>query len=459
MTNRRPTRLQTGTTKPPFASLPLTINPPTERTLQLLDRLVVREKEGNPVRAGLVGCGQEGSGMVHITNQMAGMDTFAIADIDVERPKATFAAIGVPASRVCITNDLGRAADALRDGKRVVTEDALLLPQLEALDAVVEATGVTDVGAQVAWNCILNRKHVVMLNVETDVTAGLILATMAEKAGCVYTVSTGDEPGVCKQLFDFSRILGFEVVCLGKGKNNPINHYATPDTAREEAERRHMNPKMLAAFQDGTKTMVELAAMSNATGLLPDIAGCHGPKVDLPDLNRVLVPSSDGGLLSRRGCVDYSVGKVAPSVFAIIATDDAHVVHDLQFYAMGDGPYYTLHRPYHLCSIETPLAIAEAVIYGESTLVPMGRYAEVISVAKRDLKAGQKVEGIGGRDLLGRIYTHKEAHALGGVPVGLAAGGTVLQDIAKDEVITADRFAPDATQFVYKLRQMQDTLS
>lgn len=427
--------------------------------MQLLDHLQRRQDEGNPVRVGLVGCGQEGSGMVHITNQMAGLQTSVIADIDLERPKSTFARIGVPDTQVCVTNSVGEAADAIRSGKRVVTEDALLLPQLEDIDGVVEATGVTDVGAQVAWNCILNQKHVVMLNVETDVTVGLFLNQMAQRSGCVYTVSTGDEPGVCKQLFDFSRILGFEVVCLGKGKNNPINYYATPDTARAEAEGKNMNPKMLAAFQDGTKTMVELAAMSNATGLVPDVPGCHGPKVDVAQLNQVLTPESDGGILSRRGCVDYSIGKVAPGVFAIIATDDPRVMEDLKFYSMGDGPYYTLYRPYHLCSIETPLAVAEAVIYGESTLVPNKRVSEVISIAKRDLKAGQKVEGIGGPDFFGRLYAYVDAQASKGVPMGLTAGGTVIKDIAKDEMFTQDNFEPDSSQFVFKLRQMQDTLA
>lgn len=425
--------------------------------MQLLDHLRRLEAEGRPIRLGLVGCGQEGSGMVHVTNQMAGLETTVIADIDIERPKKTFANIGVPADQICVTNSADEAADAIRDGMRIVTEDALLLPQLEDVDAVVEATGVTDVGAQVAWNCILNQKHIVMLNVETDVTVGLFLNQMAERTGCVYTVATGDEPGVCKQLFDFSRILGFEVVCLGKGKNNPINYYATPDTAREEAERKHMNPKMLAAFQDGTKTMVELAAMSNATGLVPDVAGCHGPKVDVADLNKVLVPEASGGVLGRRGCVDYSVGKVAPGVFAIIATDDPRIVEDLKFYSMGDGPYYTLYRPYHLCSIETPLAVAEAVIYGESTLVPRRRVSEVVSVAKRNLKAGQKVEGIGGHDFFGRIYAYEEAKSLQGVPMGLTAGGTVLKDIAKDGLFTSENFSPDTSQFVYKLREMQDT--
>lgn len=426
--------------------------------MQLLDHLQKREATGKPIRVGLVGCGQEGSGMVHVTHNMAGMETFAIADLDVKRPLKTLADLGVPESAICVTNRVDQGEDALAAGKYVVTENALLLAQLPSLDAVVEATGVTEVGAQVAWHSIMHKKHVVMLNVETDVTVGLMLSRMAEQAGCVYTASTGDEPGVCKQLYDFSRTLGFEVICLGKGKNNPINYYANPDTARAEALSKNMNPKMLAAFQDGTKTMVELAAMANATGLVPDVPGAHGAKVDVPDLNKVFTPQADGGILSRRGCVDYSVGKVAPGVFVIVTSDDPHTRADMKFYSMGDGPYYTLYRPFHLCSIETPQAVAEAVIYGEAVLKPKGLVAELVSVAKRDLKAGQKVDGIGGFDFFSRIYTAPDAKALGGIPMGLTPGGRVIKDIARGELLTYDNFAPDTTQLVYKLRQLQESL-
>ena len=396
--------------------------------------------------------------MVHVTRQMAGMETFAIADIDISRPLHTLQTLGIPTSAICVTDQVDAAEDALRRGDYVVTQDAVLLPQLASLDALVEATGVTEVGAQLAWHGIMHKKHVVMLNVETDVTVGPILSRLAEKMGCVYTASTGDEPGVCKQLYDFATGLGFEVVCLGKGKNNPIDFYATPDSCRAEAESKHMNPKMLAAFKDGTKTMVELAAMANATGLVPDVPGAHGAKVDVPDLNKVLVPAVDGGILSRRGCVEYSVGKVAPGVFAIIATPDAHIRADLKFYAMGDGPYYTLYRPFHLCSIETPQAVAEAVIYGEAVLKPQRMVAELVSVAKRDLKAGQKVDGIGGYDFFSRIYTVEAAKTLAGMPMGLTPGGRVLKDIVRGELLTADNFAPDTTQLVYKLRQLQESL-
>jgi predicted homoserine dehydrogenase-like protein len=426
--------------------------------MQLLNHLQKRQADGKPIRVGLVGCGQEGSGMVHVTHKMAGMETFAIADLDMSRPLRTLHSLGIANSAICVTNQAGAAEDALRRGDYVVTEDALMLTRLESLDALVEATGVTDVGAQVAWHSIMNKKHVVMLNVETDVTVGLMLSGLAEKMGCVYTAATGDEPGVCKQLYDFATILGFEVVCLGKGKNNVIDYHATPDSARAEAESKNMNPKMLAAFKDGTKTMVELAAMANATGLVPDVPGAHGARVDVADLNKVFVPQEDGGILSRRGCVEYSVGKVAPGVFAIVTSDDPHIRADLKFYSMGNGPYYTLYRPFHLCSIETPQAVAEAVIYGESVLKPKSMVAELVAVAKRDLKAGQKVDGIGGFDFFSRIYRAEEAKALHGIPMGLTPGGRVLQDIGRDELLTTDNFAPDTTSLVYKLRQMQDSL-
>ena len=426
--------------------------------MEVFEHLQRLEAEGDRIRVGLVGCGQMGSGLVHVTNQTAGMQTVVISDVDVARPLATLEAMGVPRSEICVTGKVGEAEDALQDGKCVVTEDALLLPKLEGLDAVVEATGLTEVGSKVAWNSILHSKHVIMLNVETDVTVGPLLHRLAQQAGCVYTAASGDEPGVCKMLYNLAGTMGFEVVCLGKGKNNVINFDATPDSCREEAESKGMNPKMLSAFKDGSKTMVELAAMSNATGLVPDVPGTHGARVDLPDLNRVFVPKEDGGILSRRGCVDFSTGKVAPGVFAIITADDPRIRQDLAFYSMGDGPYYTLYRPYHLCSIETPLSIAEAAIYNEATLFSEQMISEVVAIAKRELKAGETVGDIGSPDFFNRIYTYKEAKSLQGIPMGLTPGGKVLKDIPKGDMLTEENFTPDTSTLVYKMRQMQDDL-
>ncbi len=424
--------------------------------MEIYERLQRLEAENTPVRVGLVGCGQMGSGLVHVTHQTKGMETYAISDIDPNRPLSTLKAMGIPEYKICVTNRPGEAEDAIRAGSYVVTEDAVLLAKLDSLDAVVEATGLTEVGARVAWNCILHSKHVIMLNVETDVTVGPLLHRLAQKAGCVYTAASGDEPGVCKMLYNLAGTMGFEVVCLGKGKNNPIDFDATPDSCREEAERKGMNPKMLAAFKDGSKTMVELAAMSNATGLVPDVPGMHGAKVDVPDLNKVLIPRADGGILSKRGCVDYSTGKVAPGVFAIVTTPDPRVRVDMKFLSMGDGPYYTLYRPYHLCNVETTVSVAEAVLYGESTIVSKHLVSEVATIAKRDLKPGEIAGEIGSPDIFGRTYLFEEAHARRAIPLGLAPGGKVLSPIVKGEMLTEDNFAPNAAKFVYELRKVQD---
>jgi len=424
--------------------------------MEIYEHLQHLEAVGKPIRVGLVGCGQMGSGLAHVTNQMVGMNTMAISDIDVSRPLATLAAMGISKSEIIVTNQVGEAQDALRAGKYLVTEDAVMLAKLESLDAVVEATGLTEVGARVAWNCILHSKHVIMLNVETDVTVGPLLHRLAQQADCVYTAASGDEPGVCKMLYNLAGTMGFEVVCLGKGKNNVIDFDATPESCREEALSKGMNPKMLAAFKDGSKTMVELAAMSNATGLVPDVPGMHGVKADVPDLNKVFIPKDDGGILGRRGCVDYSTGKVAPGVFAIVTTPDPRIRVDMKFYSMGPGPYYTLYRPYHLCAIETPVSVAEAVIYGESTIVSKRMVSEVATIAKRDLKAGEIAGEIGSPDIFGRTYVFEDAHAQKAIPLGLAPGGKVLKNIAKGDLLTEENFAPNPAKFVYELRKVQD---
>ena len=186
--------------------------------MQLLDHLLRREATQNPIRVGLVGCGQEGSGMVHVTHKMAGMETFAIADLDLKRPLKTLHDLGIANSAIQVTNQKGPAEDALRAGHYVVTEDANLLPQLDSLDALVEATGVTEVGAQVAWQSIMRKKHVVMLNVETDVTVGLMLSRLAEqgRAGNSHhrdSLLRVDDHDVARTLWQTIRLVRLPPVC------------------------------------------------------------------------------------------------------------------------------------------------------------------------------------------------------------------------------------------------------
>jgi len=212
-------------------------------------------------------------------------------------------------------------------------------------------------------------------------------------------------------LWEQALLMGFEVIALGKGKNNPVDRGATAESCYDEATAKGMNPKMLAAFQDGTKTMVELAAVSNATGLLPDVPGMHGPKVELEDLVRVFVPAADGGIFSTPGVVDFSTGAIAPGVFAIVRSDEPRIRKEMKFITRAEGPYYLHHRPYHLCDLETPQSIAEAVLLGEVTVASETLHSEVICVAKRDLRAGARLEGIGGHDWYGILVTHADACA------------------------------------------------
>jgi predicted homoserine dehydrogenase-like protein len=425
--------------------------------MELYKHLKELEAKKKPIQVGLVGCGQMGSGMVHVIARMPGMTTTAIADIDPSRPLEVLRKLGVADSDICITNRACEAEDNLQKGKFLVTEDAALLASLQTLDAVVEATGDTEIGAKVAWDCIMNGKNIIMLNVETDVTVGYLLHRMAQQTGVVYTVASGDEPAVCKMLYDFASSLGFEVVCLGKGKNNLIDYGATPATCEEEAASKNMNPKMLASFKDGTKTMVEMAAVSNSTGLVPDVPGMHGPKVDLEELSRVFVPVPDGGILQKKGCVDYSTGAIAPGVFAIVTTDEPRIQADMKFVSMGPGPYYLFLRPYHLCDIETPLSVAEAVIYGETTSAAQNMVSEVVSVAKRDLKIGETIGGIGSAEIYHRIYTYEEARRMKAIPMGIAPRAKVLRDIARGEILTEENTVPDTSRFIYSLRKMQDS--
>jgi predicted homoserine dehydrogenase-like protein len=297
-----------------------------------------------------------------------------------------------------------------------------------------------------------------MLNVETDITIGVFLDKLARKMGSIYTVASGDEPGVCKMLYEQAVLMGFEVVTLGKGKNNIIDLEATPESCVKEAASKNMNPKMLSAFKDGTKTMVEMAAVSNATGLVPDVPGMRGPKVETEELVKVFIPAADGGLFSKSGVVDYSTGAIAPGVFAIVRSYDARIRTEMKFITHAEGPYYLHFRPYHLCDLETPQSIAEAVLLGEVTVTASNMYSEVVCIAKRNIAPGEKLGGIGGADWYGKIMTYPDARAIKAVPIGIGANAVARNPIHKGSIITENEVNIDQSTFVYKLRRLQEAL-
>lgn len=405
--------------------------------LNLPDKLAQLEKEGRTIRVGIVGVGQMGAGVAGVLSRMKAMEVLALADLDRERAVNIFEEIGIPRKDIFCSNDPEECNKALNKRMRVVSEEATLIPQLTSLEVIVEATGTPRVGAEVALEAIRKKKHIIMMNVETDVTVGLILSELARSAGVVYTVGAGDEPGVIKELYDFARALGFEIVAAGKGKNNPLDREATPESLQSTALKQGVNPRMLCEFVDGSKTMIEMCAVANATGLIPDVRGMHGPKCDASELASVFALKEKGGILNQPGVVDYGIGRIAPGVFVVITTHNKRLIGDLKYMSMGKGPNYLLYRPYHLCSIEVPLSVARAVIYQEPTIVSSGKpVAEVITVAKRDLKVGQKIDGIGKFDIYGSIERAAVSQQENLLPLGLAEGAVLKSKVKKGDYLT-----------------------
>jgi predicted homoserine dehydrogenase-like protein len=298
------------------------------------------------------------------------------------------------------------------------------------------------------------------MNVEADVTIGPYLKQQADRLGVIYSVGAGDEPSSCMELIEFASALGYRIVAAGKGKNNGLNHDAVPDDYREEAARRNMNPRMLVEFVDGSKTMVEMACIANATGLVPDVPGMHGPKADRDEMAKVLIPEADGGILKKKGVVDFTVGRgVAPGVFVIVEAEHPRIIERMDDLHVGKGPYYALFRPYHLTSLEVPLTAARIMIEGRPDMVPLpAPVAEVCAVAKRDLKAGERLDAIGETCYRSFILTIGDARGRNAVPVGLLEGGMVTAAVRKGELLTTANARPDQTTRLYALRQRQDQM-
>ncbi len=424
--------------------------------MSLYEKLLERAEAGRPVTLGIVGAGQMGTGLVSQMAPLPWFDVTGIADIDLDRASAAYRSSGVPDSDVVTVDDLAAAERARAAGRKIVTRSAELLASVPGNEAVVDATGVPEVGAIVADAGIRAGQHVVMLNVEADVTVGRALKRMADEKGVIYSTSAGDEYAPAKELVEFARTLGFGVVCAGKGKNNPLDRAATPDSQAERAKKIGANPWMLSGFVDGTKTAVEMTCLANATGLVPDLRGMHGPKASVADLPKLFCPKDEGGILDRKGVVDYALG-VAPGVFCVIETESPIVADEMRYLSMGSGPYWVLFRPYHLTSLETAITVATAAIYHEATIapgpVPVG---EAITIAKKDMKAGEKLDKMGGYTFYSLAERADVAQDEDLLPAGIAEGATLTADVKMGEPIRRSQVEPNESTLLYKLRMRQE---
>jgi len=421
--------------------------------------LARRADEGKPVRIGVIGSGEMGTDLVTQCMLMQGVELVAMS---TRRPHTAKHAVQIAYgddARAVEAGTQSLITAAIEAKKLAITSNDLLVTH-PLVDVVIDATGKPGVAADFDLMAMQHGKHVVMMNVEADVTIGPYLKQQADRLGVIYTIGAGDEPSSCMELIEFASALGYTIVSAGKGKNNAFNPHAVPDDYRAEAERRNMNPRMLVEFVDGSKTMVEMAAIANATGLVPDVPGMHGPDATRETLAKMLIPQQDGGLLSKKGVVDYTVGKgVAPGVFVVVEATHPRIIERMDDLHVGKGPYYAFHRPYHLTSLEVPLTAARIMLYGKPDMVPLPRpVAEVCAVAKRDLAAGETFDAIGETCYRSWTMTVAEARAANAVPVGLLEGGKVLKPVKKGALLTAENAAPDPSTRLFALRKMQDEM-
>jgi predicted homoserine dehydrogenase-like protein len=418
------------------------------------------DSEGKPIRVGVSGAGWIGSGFVAQVAHVKGMQVNVLADPDIAAANQAFQAIGLAADDLFETDDPGKAEDALRRGKYVVTASYSLAAQLDSVDIVADVTPSPTSGAETAYACIQNGKDIVLVNIEADVTVGRILDKQARKAGVLYTVSSGDEPGCLMELWEFVTTLGYEPVVIGKGKNNPLNPAATPDMVAESARKANKDPFQVASYVDGTKTMFEMACAANATGCLPMQRGMKGPAATLENVSKIFALEVDGGITSQPRSVDFVQGdSMAGGVFITVRIDDQRICDDLEYLKVGKGNYYTFFRPYHLWFLEAPISVARAYLYRQTTLVPLNQpVADVITVAKKDLEPGDRLDEFGGYTFYGLIDKAENTRRLNALPVGLAPGAVIENPVPAGGYLTWEDVKLDENSRVVQLRREQDQL-
>ncbi len=413
-----------------------------------------REEEGRPVRAVMIGAGFMAKGVANqIVNSTPGMRLVGIANRTLENAVEAYRQAGVEGVARATTD--AEVARALASDMPVVTDDPLLLARAEGVDVLLEATGAVEYGARVVVEAIANRKHVVLLNAELDGTVGPILKVMADEAGVVYSVSDGDQPGVQANLVRFVQGIGLEPLVAGnvKGLQDP---YRTPTTQKEFAEKWGQRPSMVTSFADGTKISFEQANVANAFGFTVERRGMMG-RDHREHVDAAVRYYDVETLRALGGVVDYLVGaQPGPGVFVFATHDDPKQRHYLNLYKLGEGPLYSFYTPYHLCHFEVPTSLARAVLFGDAALAPAGPMrVEVVTTAKRDLAAGEVLDGLGEYMTYGQCETAAETERLALLPIGVAEGCRLKRAVAKDEVITYQDVELPAGRLIDELRTRQ----
>jgi predicted homoserine dehydrogenase-like protein len=396
---------------------------------------VLREREatGRPIRVGMVGAGATGRAIaLQLGTPVPGLRLVAIANRTPEHGERAFREANIHGwSRVSAVQDAERA---IARGMPVLAEDPSVLTACEGIDVIVEVTGTVGAAAAVVLDAIDHRKHVVMVNAELDSLLGPILNERARQAGVVLTNTDGDEPGVAMTLLRYLRSLGLRTVAAGNIKGM-VDYYRNPDTQRAFAEKNDQDARKVTSFADATKLSMETTVLANATGFRAGRRGMFGPTCKHVQEIADRLPAD---AMLGTGLVDYALG-AAPhtGAFVVVHEDSPLKKAQLAYYKLGDGPFYVFYTPFHLPHIQIASTIARAVIHRDPTVAPMaGPVCEVVTVAKRDLKAGERLDGVGGFCAYGLIENATEARASGALPIGLSESCVLRRDKKKDDVLS-----------------------
>ena len=418
--------------------------------MNLHSLLLAREAEGRPVTVGLIGAGKFGTMFLSQVRLTRGMHLVGLADLSVDRAKSQLKTAGWEDARYAATS----LDDALKNRTTHVTADADALITDPRIEVIVEATGVPGAGIRYALKAIENGKHIVMVNVEADALAGPLLARRAQEAGVVYSLAWGDQPALICEHVDWARTAGFKVIAAGKGtRYEPSYHQSTPDTVWDILDkylhikdRNSINPKMFNSFVDGTKSGIEMTAVCNATGLVPQTEGLSFPPATRFELADVCKPKAAGGALEKEGVTEvtssmYRDGRDVPNHLAM----GTYVVFEgeteyarrcfTEYHLLPDasGRYAALYRPVHMIGLELGISVASAALRKEPTGVPTGFRSDVVATAKRNLKMGEILDGEGGFCVWGKQTPADTSLDSGFLPLGLAHDVKLKRDVGEGE--------------------------
>lgn len=423
--------------------------------MHLFRDLRQREKTGNPILAGIIGCGFFGAGVLRQLVRTPGIRPAVIANRTPEKVVDALRNAGVAGTDIRVCQSPVEVQRAIARGIYAVTGDLDLPVQIPELEVIAETTGNILVGAHAACDAIAARKHFVAANPETQSTVGSLLRRRADEAGVIYSDMDGDQPGILKKLYDYVQGVGLRPVVAGNCKG-VMKRYATPETQAAYCRQYGIKPWIATAAADGTKLNVEMCLVANATGLAPVTCGMVGVQTTLETL---LHDFSVAGLLERdSGCVEYTLG-IPVGVFVIGHSDDPWISVDMNYLKMGRGPHYLFFYPHVLCQFDAVPSLAEAVLYQHAVITPEGPpTCEVATFAKRELPAGTKLDGIGGFDCSGQIVTRRELTENDLLPVGMAEFARLRRDVSQQDPIRLSDIEWTEDNLLLALRSEQDRL-